>query len=170
MRRSSRASLLARSRFQRGVALHTCGAKGPQALMVLAHAGVNCGALHPLQSFTSAAQGTASVRGSFFAIDGDPEAIEWASSIVTQVGCRSFRIRAEDRSLYHAAAVWLAITSRSRLRSRRSPEGRGVGSLDGTNRISATCENICRKLLSLGPVEALTGPIARGDTTTVRLT
>ena len=39
------AALLARSGFHRGVALHTCGAKGPGALAVLADSGVSCGAL-----------------------------------------------------------------------------------------------------------------------------
>jgi predicted short-subunit dehydrogenase-like oxidoreductase (DUF2520 family) len=162
------ASLLARSGFQHGVALHTCGAKGPQALMVLAHAGVNCGALHPLQSFTSAAQGTASVGGSFFAIDGDPEAIEWASSIVTQVGCRSVRIRAEDRSLYHAAAVMASNYITALVYG--AVEVLKAAGLDRATALAALAPLVktsAENSLSLGPIEALTGPIARGDTTTV---
>jgi len=77
------AAVLARSGFHNRVALHTCGAKGPEALAVLAGQGVSCGALHPLQSFASAEEGLSRVAGSSFAIDGDPEAFEWASSIVS---------------------------------------------------------------------------------------
>ena len=70
------ALLLARSGFRRGVALHSCGAKKPEALAVLAGQGISCGALHPMQSFASAAEGATSIVGSDFAIDGDPEALE----------------------------------------------------------------------------------------------
>jgi predicted short-subunit dehydrogenase-like oxidoreductase (DUF2520 family) len=64
------ASILARSGFRDGVALHTYGAKGPEALAALAGEGVSSGALHPMQSFTSTGQGVSRLAGSTFAIDG----------------------------------------------------------------------------------------------------
>jgi predicted short-subunit dehydrogenase-like oxidoreductase (DUF2520 family) len=70
------AELLAKSGFRCGVALHTCGAKGLQALAVLENQGVSCGALHPIQSYASAEQGVASVVGSSFGIDGKAVALE----------------------------------------------------------------------------------------------
>src|SRR5271154_4546164 len=91
--------------FGCGGALHTCGAKRPQALAVLENQGVSCGALHPIQPFASAEQGAASVVGSSFGIDGNPEALRWASSIVALMGGRSLRISPQHRGLYHAAAV-----------------------------------------------------------------
>ena len=58
------------------------------------------------KSFASAEQGVASVVGSSFGIDGNPEALRWASSIVALMGGgRSLRISPQHRGLYHAAAV-----------------------------------------------------------------
>src|SRR5262245_39581991 len=45
------AELLARSGMSGGIALHTCGAAGSDALKPLQNAGVACGVLHPLQTF-----------------------------------------------------------------------------------------------------------------------
>jgi predicted short-subunit dehydrogenase-like oxidoreductase (DUF2520 family) len=162
------AALLARSGFQRGVALHTCGAKGPQALAALAEQGVSCGALHPFQCFTSAEHGVASVAGSSFAIDGNREALEWASSIVTLVGGRSLRIRAEDRSLYHAAAVmvssYIAALSHAAV---TILETAGVARSTALTALAPLAKASVDNSFNLGPVEALTGPIERGDSATI---
>ena len=162
------AALLARSGFQCGVALHTCGAKGPQALAVLAERGVSCGALHPLQSFASAEQGVTSVAGSSFAIDGSPEALDWASSIVTLLGGRSFRIRTQDRSLYHAAAVMVSNYIGALIHAAVTIlEETGVAHSTALTAIAPLARTCLENSLTLGPVEALTGPIERGDSATV---
>lgn len=162
------ASLLARSGFQRGVALHTCGAKGPEALAVLARQGISCGALHPMQSFASAEQGVAAMAQSNFAIDGDPEALEWCSSIVTLLGGRSLRIREKDRSLYHAAAVmassYIAALIYGALEMLQAAGIERSMALSTLAPLARTCTE---NSLHLGPIEALTGPIERGDSTTV---
>jgi predicted short-subunit dehydrogenase-like oxidoreductase (DUF2520 family) len=162
------AALLAQSGFHHGIALHTCGAKGPAALAVLADGGVSCGALHPTQSFASAEHGIASLRGSSFAIDGDAEALEWASAIVTLVGGRSLRIRPEDRSLYHAAAVMASNYIGALIHaSVTTMEAVGITRQAAMTALSPLAKTSLENSLRLGPVEALTGPIERGDSTTV---
>ena len=76
------AEALAAAGMRSGVALHTCGAKGPDALRALRTAGVACGMLHPLQTIMSAEQGVKSLADVTFGLSGDPEAIEWAGEIV----------------------------------------------------------------------------------------
>jgi predicted short-subunit dehydrogenase-like oxidoreductase (DUF2520 family) len=162
------AEILAKSGFRCGVALHTCGAKGPQALAVLENQGISCGALHPIQSFASAEQGVASVVGSSFGIDGNPEALRWASSIVALMGGRSLRISPQHRGLYHAAAVmassyiaaliYAAVAILAAAGVERSTALMALAPLVRTSGESS---------LDLGPVEALTGPIERGDNATV---
>jgi predicted short-subunit dehydrogenase-like oxidoreductase (DUF2520 family) len=159
---------LSRCGFQRGIALHTCGAKGPEALAALSGQGVHCGALHPLQSFASAEQGVTSMPGSIFAIDGDSEAIEWCSSIVTLVGGRSLRIDAQDHSLYHAAAVMASNYVAALING--ATEILEVARVEPPAALSmlAPLVRACTEnSLKLGPVEALTGPIERGDSSTV---
>jgi predicted short-subunit dehydrogenase-like oxidoreductase (DUF2520 family) len=162
------AALLARSGFRHGIALHTCGAKGPEALMALASRGVHCGSLHPMQSFATAEQGLANLPGSVLAIDGDAPALQWASVIVWLLRGRSIRISPQHRSIYHAAAVMASnyvtalIHSAAELLEDAGVErGTALAALAPLVRTSA--ENSFR----LGPVEALTGPIQRGDTATV---
>jgi predicted short-subunit dehydrogenase-like oxidoreductase (DUF2520 family) len=162
------AALLARYGFQRGVALHTCGAKGPEALAALADQGVSCGALHPMQSFASAVQGVASMAGSFFAIDGDPDATEWGSSIVTLVGGRILRIRPEDRSAYHAAAVMVSSYIAALIYGAvEILKVAGVERSTALSTLAPLARTCAENSLNLGPIEALTGPIERGDSTTV---
>ena len=162
------AALLARSGFRSGVALHTCGAKGPEALEVLAACDVSCGSLHPMQTFASAEQGLASLPGSVFAIDGDAQALEWAAAIVWLLRGRSIRIRPEHRSVYHAATVMAGNYVTALIHS--AMELLEVAGVDGSTALLALAPLVrtsAENSFRLGPVDALTGPIQRGDSATV---
>jgi predicted short-subunit dehydrogenase-like oxidoreductase (DUF2520 family) len=162
------AEILAKSGFRCGVALHTCGAKGPQALAVLENQGISCGALHPIQSFASAEQGVASVVGSSFGIDGNPEALRWASSIVALMGGRSLRISPQHRGLYHAAAVMASSYIAALIYAEVAIlAAAGVERSTALMALAPLVRTSGENSLDLGPVEALTGPIERGDNATV---
>lgn len=150
----------------RGILLHTCGAKGPEAVRGTGGGGVSCGALHPFQTFSGA--GAEAVRGVSFAVAGDAEAVSWAGEIVQLAGGRMLRIRPDARPLYHAAAVMASNYVTSLLAAAQEllaaagvePEDilPALGPLSGTS-----LENALR----CGPAHALTGPIRRGDSSTV---
>jgi predicted short-subunit dehydrogenase-like oxidoreductase (DUF2520 family) len=162
------AEILAKSGLRCGVALHTCGAKGPQALAVPESQGVSCGALHPIQSFASAEQGVASVVGSSFGIDGNPEALRWASSIVALMGGgRSLRISPQHRGLYHAAAVMAGSYIAALIYAVAMLVAAGVERSTALMALAPLVRTSGENSLDLGPVEALTGPIERGDNATV---
>lgn len=162
------AALLARSGFRRGVALHTCGGKGPEALQVLASRGVSCGSLHPMQSFATAEQGLLSLPGSVVAIDGDPPALQWASSLVWLLRGRSIRINPEHRSFYHAAAVMAGNYVTALIESALELlQAAGIERPTALNVLAPLVRSSAENALQLGPVEALTGPIQRGDSATV---
>ena len=162
------AALLARSGFRRGIALHTCGAKGPEALKVLAGRGVNCGSLHPMQSFATAEQGLVSLPGSVVAIDGDPPALQWASVIVWLLRGRIIRISSEHRCFYHAAAVMAGNYVTALIHSAvELLQAAGVERLTALNALAPLVRTSAENSFRLGPVDALTGPIQRGDSATV---
>ncbi|MGB7219922.1 MAG: DUF2520 domain-containing protein, partial [Vicinamibacterales bacterium] len=96
---------LARAGMRRGVALHTCGARGPDALAPLRRAGVACGVLHPLQTVTTPEQGVSNLTGVTYGVAGDAAAIEWAEEIVALLDGRALRVAPECLSAYHAGAV-----------------------------------------------------------------
>ena len=142
---------------------HTSGAT---PLSALAHAGVPAFGLHPLQSFANPEVGFA---GAGAAVAGTtPEALEFATRLAELLGMTPFEIDDDGRAAYPAAA---SIASNFLVTLQAAAEAVAAGA--GLDREEAralfaplvrqTAENVAR----LGPEEALTGPIARGDEATV---
>ncbi len=161
---------LAEAGMRGGIALHTCGAHGPEALAPLAEQGVSCGALHPLQTFATPERGLAALPGAAFGITAEGAAARWAEQIVALLGGRPLPIPADRRPLYHAAAVLasnavvaLADAAVILMSAAGAPADAALQALAPLLR--ASCENA----LTLGPVSALTGPVERGDLETVAL-
>lgn len=163
------ARLLAAAGMHRGIALHSSGAQGPEALAALAAAGVACGALHPLQTVANPAEGVRVLPGVAFAIDGAPEAAAWAAQLVALLDGLPLNVAAAARPLYHAAAVMAgnyvtALISAAVMLMKEAGVDEAAARLALAPLARTSVENAFR----LGPAEALTGPIARGDADTVR--
>lgn len=159
------ASLLARSGFQRGVALHTCGAKGPEALAVLARQGICWGALHPIQSFASPEQGLAAMPGSNFAIDGDPEALEWCSFVCDAVRWpQSPDSRKRSRFVPRAAVMASSYIAALMYGALEMLHAAGIERSIALSTLAPLAKTCTENALHFGPIDALTGPIERGDT------
>ena len=86
-----------------GVAVHTCGARGPDALQSLRDAGVSCGVVHPLQTFASETR--TDLRGVAVILAGDDAAVQWGDEIVRAIEGQPLRIAVDYLPLYHAGAV-----------------------------------------------------------------
>jgi predicted short-subunit dehydrogenase-like oxidoreductase (DUF2520 family) len=162
------AGRLAQQGMRRGVAVHTCGAMGAEALAPLASTGVACGALHPLQTFATPEQGLSALPGCLFAIDGDPPALAWAEQIASLLGGETLRIPAQSRLLYHAAAVMasnyvVALVDAAAMLM----DAAGVGQERALRALAPLVEASATNAVRLGPVQALTGPIQRGDLLTL---
>ncbi len=162
------ARLLAASGMTSGIALHTCGGLGADALAPLAAAGVNCGAIHPLQTIATPEQGLEALPGAAFAIDGDAAALEWGGRIARLLGGETLRIRPEHRALYHAAAVMasnyvVALVDAAAMLM----DAAGISEDKALRAMGPLVQSSVANALSLGPVKALTGPIQRGDVETV---
>lgn len=148
------------------VCLHCSGSLGLEPLAALSALGIHCGSLHPLQSF---AGGRAVFKGIGMAVDGDSEARQAASYLATELQARPFSVPASERRAYHAAACFcsnylVTVTALAQqLLERWTPDGKTalqvlLPLLDGT------VKNLHQAAQAS---EALTGPIARGDTGTV---
>jgi predicted short-subunit dehydrogenase-like oxidoreductase (DUF2520 family) len=162
------AQMLAEAGMSTGVALHTCGAKGPEALRPLRFRGVACGVLHPLQTIVTPEQGARDLVGVNFGVAGDPDAVEWADEIVKLLDGTPLRIKADRLGSYHAGAVMssnalVAVIDAAVVLMMQAgiEEQAALTALEPIAR--ASLENIFR----LGPRTALTGPIVRGDVSTV---
>jgi predicted short-subunit dehydrogenase-like oxidoreductase (DUF2520 family) len=148
------AATLAGSVGPDALVVHLSGALGLDALSAVPG---RVGALHPLQTFPSVDAGLVRLAGSWCAVAGDPE----VRAIAVQLGLQPVEIADADRVRYHAAAC---IASNHL-----------VALLDQVQRLApvpleaflplvrATVDNVD----DLGPADALTGPVARGDARTV---
>jgi predicted short-subunit dehydrogenase-like oxidoreductase (DUF2520 family) len=162
------ASMLARSGMREGVVLHTCGGVGPEVLASLSAQGVATGGIHPLQTVASPAQGVRGLHGVAFAICGDPPAAGWAEDIATLLGGTTLCFAPEHRPLYHAAAVIASNYSAGLLDAAvLLLKAAGVQEDKALRAIGPLMRTSIANALVLGPVQALTGPIQRGDAETV---
>lgn len=155
-------------RLQAGqILLHTSGASAADVLLPAKAAGVAIGALHPLQTFAGAQADISAFTGSFFAIDGDPQAMEAAKALAYALGGHCLYVPPQDRALYHAAAVMTSnyltalLGVAEQLAARWTPPGQSLDAL--LPLAEGTLANIRRQ----GTAAALTGPIVRGDIATV---
>lgn len=151
------------------VVLQTCGALGPAALEPLPARGTACATFHPLQTFSTARRGIATLPGTTFGVCGCGEALAWCERLAGLMHGWVLRVAEADLPTYHAAAVLAsncvvglaeaAAVLMERAGTERSAALRALRPLLG-----ASLENS----LTMKAEEALTGPIARGDTGTVR--
>ena len=124
--------------------------------------------LHPLQSIADVEGGIQVLAGSYFSFEGDERALPVAESVVTALAGNLVHLAAEDKVLYHAAAV-VSSNFFIALEEMAITMMTGIGVDVNTARrmllplIRGSFENLER----VSPTEALTGPIARGDDQTV---
>jgi predicted short-subunit dehydrogenase-like oxidoreductase (DUF2520 family) len=155
------------------IALHTCGSRGPEALASLEARGASCATLHPLQTIATAEQGVADLPGSSFGITGSGitgsgPALEWALEIVRLLDGHALTIAPENRPLYHAAAVMASNYIVAMIDAAVILMGQaGVPREPALQALAPLIRASAKNALKAGPVQALTGPIERGDERTV---
>jgi len=151
------------------VVFHTSGAHAAEEVGVARRSGALAASLHPLQSFADVQMAMENLPGSYFALEGDPEAMPLAEAIVRDLDGKSFRIEARDKALYHAAA---SIASNYLVALMHLATGLysrfGLSREEAFKALSPLVRGTVRNIEQVGPTEALTGPIARGDGTTVQ--
>jgi predicted short-subunit dehydrogenase-like oxidoreductase (DUF2520 family) len=150
------------------VALHTCGSQGPEVLAPLTAAGCATGVLHPLQTIPSPERGVASIPGCSCAYCGDTVAADCARQLILAMGAKPLALAADQWALYHAAAV-LSINFHVALldASLELWEQAGIPREQGLEAFAPIVRAGVENVLAHGPEQALTGPIRRGDATTV---
>ena len=164
------AERLAKAGMREGVALHTSGVRGPEALAPLAAAGVSCGAIHPLQTVATPEQGVAALHGVAFGVTAGGAAERWAREIVGVARGVALPIPAERRAWYHAAAVMasnclVGLVDAAVMLMKEA----GLDQAVALGALAPLVEASWRNTLALGPCNALTGPIQRGDHQTIAL-
>ena len=146
--------------------LHVAGSKGIGVLAPAAQAGALTLAIHPAMTFTGTSLDVARLNGCPFAVTGSVMYLPIGQALVTELGGTPYVVPEENRGLYHAALSHGAnhlvtlVAEAMRALEAAGIEDPGTylaplldASLDGALRSG---ENL------------LTGPVVRGDVTTVR--
>ena len=151
------------------VVFHTSGVLTAGELDPLARAGAHVGALHALQTFADVDRGLERVHGVYWTVDGDDEARAIAGRVVRVLRGRLLRVPPEGRVLYHAAAV-VASNYLVALADQASHlmVAAGVAREDALAALIPLMQGTLANLEASDASSALTGPVARGDSATVR--
>ncbi len=146
------------------VAAHMSGFTPVTALEGLAAAGVVVGGFHPLQTLPDPERGAAALAGAFVGIGGGPEAAGVLNRLAESLDMTPFPLADDSRPAYHAGAsaasnfviTALATATDLMMEARIDPIV-----------TRPLVEQAVANLYELTADAPLTGPIARGDVTTV---
>lgn len=146
------------------VAAHMSGFTPVTALGDLSRTGVATGGFHPLQTLPDPERGAATLAGAFVGIGGDAKAMEALSELAESLGMSPFPLSDESRPAYHAGAAAAANFVITALAT--------AGDLMIGARIDPVVtrplvDQAVANLYEIVAESPLTGPIARGDISTV---
>jgi|ERR1051326_2601627 predicted short-subunit dehydrogenase-like oxidoreductase (DUF2520 family) len=157
-------------KFKKLFAAHCSGVHTAGVLDPLKRKGALTGSLHPIQTFPSGqspARLRAKLRGIYYGLEGEPEAIARAEQIVRDLEGKSIIIPEEMKPLYHVACVFASNYLVVFLNT--------ISELSRTIHLKASWTEVFGPLMTTtmeytvkqSAAASLTGPIVRGDSSTV---
>jgi len=150
------------------VVFHTSGGVSVEVLKPAENLGAFTGSMHPLQSFAHGDSSLDTVAGIYFALGGHAHAIGLGEKIVGDFGGQSFIIADKDRPLYHGAACIVSNYLVSLLHWATQIYGDfGLTPQQASAALMPLMQGTVSNIQHLGPTQALTGPISRGDGNTI---
>lgn len=149
------------------VVFHCSGARDLEPLAPLR--GAALAALHPVKAFANPAREVATFEGVVCTLQGDPAALDVLAPAVRAIGGEPVVLEtAVDRRLYHAGAVFASNYLTTLVQAALDAHAAaGIGQADSLRILAPILRDAMGAILERGPVRALTGPIARGDASTV---
>ena len=152
----------------RHTVLHLSGVLDRSALDGLAPTKAALGSLHPLQALSDPATAPERLRGAVAAIEGDPRAMEQATALAQAVGLVPFTLPEGAKGRYHAGAVvasnYLVVLAAL---AERLFAAAGMPDAVRLQGLAALMDGTLANVRSEGPLQALTGPVVRGDAETI---
>jgi predicted short-subunit dehydrogenase-like oxidoreductase (DUF2520 family) len=151
------------------ILLHTSGANASGDILSVARPHVKAlGTLHPLVSFADSRLAVEGMRTVAFGIEGDEAARRAAQRLVALLGARSVVLDAKNLALYHTGAVLVSnyVVALADLGKSLLVEA-GVPPEDALPALIPLMTSVVQNLAQVGLPGALTGPVERGDVSSV---
>ncbi len=148
--------------------VHCSGALSLGVLQAAADQGAAVLSLHPMQSVADPISGAASMVGSFFGVEGCQRGLAVGEMLVHALGGRALRIAPGGKAAYHAAAVMVSnyLVALMDMGCDLLVQA-GLPRTEALAALLPLASGTLANILNQGIPAALTGPIERGDATTV---
>jgi predicted short-subunit dehydrogenase-like oxidoreductase (DUF2520 family) len=164
------ATVASQLKWHRGQSVvHCSGADSTDILEPARKSGARVGSFHPLQTLASVKEAMENIPGSTFALEAKEPLLGTLKDMATALGGRWIELKASDKVAYHAAAVFacnylvtLVKLAADLWQTFTVPPDQATKAL--LPLIRGTLHNID----TIGIPQCLTGPIARGDTGTIK--
>jgi predicted short-subunit dehydrogenase-like oxidoreductase (DUF2520 family) len=162
------ARLLARKPgWENKIVFHSSGALSSDVLAPLRRAGAHVASLHPMMTFVPGT--TPDMRGVPFAVEGDRKAVAAAKTIVRDLGAEVFPIQKKSKTLYHALGSFSSpLLVATLATAERVGRAAGLSPTQTRKIIGPILRETLKNYQQGGPAAAFSGPIKRGDLSTVR--
>jgi len=148
--------------------IHTSGVLGVREIKCVEKFGALALSMHPGFPFSSKSYKKDELRGVFFVLEGSKKAVRIGKEIVHKLGARSLMIEEKSKAIYHLALIFasnffvgvedMSVELLQKCGIRKNNALKLLQTL-----VQATEKNIFEK----GTLNALTGPVERGDIETI---
>ncbi|MBM7856032.1 putative short-subunit dehydrogenase-like oxidoreductase (DUF2520 family) [Desulfohalotomaculum tongense] len=167
--KSAAAAIAAAGGFKKGqIVVHTSGSLPSVAIEVVKEYGAVPAVFHPLQSFADIETAVSNLPGSFFALEGEPPALEILQQMLADLQGRGITIKTGDKPLYHAAAVVASNYLVTIIHLATEMLGRlGMEQKQAVEALLPLIQGTLNNIKNKGTTAALTGPVERGDSVTL---
>jgi predicted short-subunit dehydrogenase-like oxidoreductase (DUF2520 family) len=150
------------------IVFHTSGSLTSSVLTPLKKRGAYIGSFHPLQTFPTDTAKEISMAGCAVALEGDTEAVEAGKEIALLLGSHPLVLSTDQKGLYHTAATIASNGLVALVGVIEELYGELDIGGDALRYYHQLMQQSLTNSMMLGAVQAITGPVARGDVTTLK--
>ena len=155
---------------KRHVLLHCAGAASAEELLgPVAHQVGGIGTLHPLSAIADGRAAMRTLKGSVFGVEGDEAGRRGAEKLVAAIGGIVLELDGTQMAAYHCAAAlasnYLVATIDA---AAQVLAGAGVSAEQAARALVPLAEGALRNISAKGTTDGLTGPVRRGDASTIQ--
>ena len=132
-------------------------------------AGASGISMHPMYAFSDKFHSYEQFHTAYLTLEGDPEAVAVMKPMWEAIGHHVLTLKAEDKIKYHAAAAMASNEMLGRMQASLDILSEcGFSEKDSMALLTPLVQGNIASMLEKGCVNALTGPVERGDAQTVR--
>ena len=149
--------------------VHCSGADSTDILQPARKLGAYVGSFHPLQTFASAKQAIENIPGSTFAVEAEKPLLDILKDMATALDGHWIELKASDKVIYHTAAV-IACNYLVTLVKLATDlwQTFAIPPQQATQALLPLLRGTINNIDTVGIPKCLTGPIARGDSGTIK--